>query len=210
MSDIIFSKSHYWYQRERPDMVRDYETLHQEFTMNVEYPERIDDWWIAVDSRNFSIYSINVQNPDVFYKKTIDIDKASGMDYWFIQKIFKIDGVIRIIQSDYGGIQLMDERLNTIFHVPRTQEMIEKNAVYGFYITTSQIIYWVIDDFVMSEHEMKEAADNQKLREPFMHLGKSERALIRFMSKQGIYEEHTIVYHNPKYIPDNDRMFYTF
>ncbi len=217
MKTILFSNIYYSSDRNRErDSV--FNTLHSEFRMNALWPEYIGDWWIRIasdyENQSATIYTIDARYPDTFYSKSIDIwhdivinDAGEVVkDTWFQQKIFSIDDMIRIVQTNFGGLFIMDERLNTILHVPRTPEMMEKNAVYGFAITESHIIYWMIDDSEIENYKRRIDEENEKILEPFKDLPFKDRN--KLMRKQGITTKCGNVYTDSSYIPECKKSYF--
>jgi hypothetical protein len=202
---IIFSKSYHFVT---PEQNAIYDTLHPEFRTYAKFPEYLDDWSITVNNETSMIYSVNSRNPDILYTAHVNINNSC--DYWFYQRFFSIDGIIRIIHSDYDGLRLMDAQLNTLFHIPRTAEMIVNYEVYGFDIDETHFTYWVITQYVQDEHKRMMNAMEEQMYAPFKDLPKRIRK--RLMLEQDVYSQYkfTNVYTDSRFIPENEKWIYTF
>ncbi len=133
-----------------PEIRTLFESFPEEFRKNTIFHEYISTTWFGMSgthnpSEESFFYSVDTKEPERLYKVPISIwfDKDS-FDFWCRIKFIRYRNMLRIIISDFSGIRVFDEKLNTIFSMPLSLEMIASNDVYGYHFDGESIMIWKI------------------------------------------------------------------
>lgn len=144
-------------RRNDKDVCAIFSSFPEEFR-NTEYPEFIDNMWFTLSgtdnpSDESYFYSVDAKEPDRLYKTPVSIWlNKDAFDYWSRINYIRKNNVLRVIISDYSGIRVFDEKLNIIFSLPISSEMIETNDVYGYHYDNVNILIWKMSDTFEDEY----------------------------------------------------------
>jgi hypothetical protein len=99
-------------------------------------------------------HSVNAKEPNQIYKIPISIwYNEESLDHWSRVRFIRYRGLFRIIHTDFSGLLLLDEKLQVIFSMPRSPEMIAENSVYGFHFDGENIMIWKVPEDEYTRHD---------------------------------------------------------
>ncbi len=136
------------YHANDPELQALFDTFPAEFQESATFHEYIGDWWFAVSgtdnpSQKSYLLSLHAKEPAQVYKTPVAIwFDGDSYDFWCRMKFISYRGLLRIIFSDYSGIYLFDEKLQAIFSMPTSPEMVASNDVFGYHFDGESIMIW--------------------------------------------------------------------
>jgi hypothetical protein len=131
-----------------------FDTFPEEFRTNTTFHQYIGTKWFGMSgtdnpSQETFFYYVDTKEPGRLYKVPISIwYNGDSDDFWCRIKYIRYRDMLRIIISDFSGIRLFDEKLNHIFTMELTLEMIESNDVYGYHFDGENILIWKVSSMV--------------------------------------------------------------
>lgn len=139
-----------------PEIRALFETFPEEFRSNTSFHEYIGTTWFGTSgtkdpSEETYLYSVDTREPERLYKAPISIwhtVNGDSFDFWCRIKYIRYRDMLRIIITDFAGIRVFDEKLNTIFSLPLSLEMIASNDVYGYHFDGESIMIWKISSMI--------------------------------------------------------------
>ncbi len=157
-----------------------FETFPEEFRTNTKFHEYIGTTWFCTSGTNNPsqetfFYALDTNEPDRLYKVPISIwFNGNAFDFWYRIKFIRYRDMLRIIISDFSGVRLFDEKLNTIFSMPLTLEMISTNDVYGYHYDGENIMIWKMSTILPPTgvkqdeyHDISRVKDVMTIMNPF-------------------------------------------
>jgi hypothetical protein len=98
-------------------------------------------------------------------------------DDWCEDDYFIFDGTIYYVITDFGGLRVYNQTLDTIFDLPITPEMRRYGEVYGFHVNMEdrRLVSWIVinqkkrDSQALAEIELPEDEEDEEDEERVHH-----------------------------------------